>query len=56
MSSDEQGHIIINCQQCEKRLITLEVGKAIFHHGMSVRCTFCESNMLFDRSRGGRAF
>lgn len=42
MSSDGQGNIIINCQDCDRRLVTIEVGKVTFHGGMIVRCLTCE--------------
>lgn len=54
MSSDGQGNIIINCQDCGMKLITIEVGKAVFHMGMSMRCVGCEGSLF--RGRGGRAF
>lgn len=55
MSSDAQGHIIINCQECDRRLITIDVGKAIFHGGMIVICTTCEI-MRSKRKMGGMSY
>ena len=55
MSSDGEGHIIINCQECDRRLITIDVGKATFHGAMSVRCTTCEI-MRSKHKMGGMSY
>ena len=52
MSSDGQGNIIINCQDCDRRLVTIEVGKATIHGGLSIRCPACEV-MRSKRRMGG---
>lgn len=50
--SDGKGNVIITCQECDRILITIEVGKATFHGGMSVLCTVCEV-MRSKRRMGG---
>jgi hypothetical protein len=42
--SHEDGKILINCQDCNRTCLTVEVGKVVFSGiGMSVRCVACET-------------
>lgn len=50
MSSDGKGHIVINCQECNRTCIKVEVGTAIFTGiGCSVRCAGCEAYLFRQR-------
>lgn len=42
MSSDGKGNVILTCQDCDRILVTIEVGKATIHGGLSIRCPTCE--------------